>query len=81
MCKRRSKEMIQENQTGIFMMNMCKAYERVKKIQNESKQEKISCMQTVGRKSRSTVDNLVTMSAVTEKQRQDHKISTHYMQM
>ena len=30
-------------------------------------------MQTAGKKNRSTMDNLIIMSTVTEKQRRDHK--------
>ena len=36
---------------------MCKVYERVKKLQNENKQENISSMQTAGKKNRSTISN------------------------
>ena len=69
-----NKERIQESQRGIFLMNIvCKVYERVKKLQNENKQENISSMQTAGKKNRSTVDNLIIISAITEKQRQDNK--------
>ena len=72
--KGRNKERIQESQRGIFLMNIvCKVYERVKKLQNENKQENISSMQTAGKKNRSTVDNLIIINAITEKQRQDNK--------
>ena len=52
------KERIPESQRGMFLMNiMCKVYERVKKLQNENKQENISSMQTAGKKNRSTISN------------------------
>ena len=50
-----------------------KVYERVKKLQNKNKQENISSMQTAGKKHRSTIDNLIIMNAIIEKQRQDNK--------
>ena len=46
---------------------------RVKKLQNENKQENIPSMQTAGKKNRSTMDNLIMMNAIIEGQRQDHK--------
>ena len=52
---------------------MCKVYERVKKIQNENKKANILSMQTTRKKNRSTMDNLIIMSAIIEKQRQDYK--------
>ena len=52
---------------------VCKVYERVKKLQNENKQENISSMQTGGKKNRSTIDNLIIMNTIIEKQRQDIK--------
>ena len=65
-----NKERVQESQREIFLMNIvCKVYERVKKLQNENKQENISSMQTAGKKNRSTIDNLIIMNAIIEKQR------------
>ena len=52
---------------------VCKVYERVKKFQSENKQSIISSMQTVGKKNRPTMDNIIIMNAIIEKQRQDHK--------
>ena len=52
---------------------VCKVYERVKKLQNENKQENISSVQTGGKKNRSTIDNLIIMNTIIEKQRQDIK--------
>ena len=55
-------------------MNMeCKVFERVKKLQNENKQGNISIMQTAGKKNRSTIDNIIIMNVIIEKQRQDNK--------
>ena len=69
-----SKEKIQENQRGIFITNIVsKAYEIVKKIQNEAMQSTISNMQTAGKKNRSTMDNIIIINAIIEKQRQSHK--------
>ena len=55
------------------MKILCKVCERVKKLQNENKQANISSMQTAVNKSRSTMDNIIVMNAIIEKQRQDHK--------
>ena len=66
-------EQIQESHKGIFLIDMCKVYERVKKIQNENKKANILSMQTTRKKNRSTMDNLIIMSAIIEKQRQDYK--------
>ena len=45
------KENIQENQRGIFLMNIVsKIYESTLKIQNEKKNMNMSQMQTAGRK-------------------------------
>ena len=66
--------MIHESQRRIFLMNIvCKVYERVKKLQNENKDANKSSMQTAGKKNRSTIDNLIIINAIIEKQRQDHK--------
>ena len=51
------------------MKIVCKVYERAKKLKNENKQGNISNMQTAGKKNRSTIDNLITMNAIIEKQR------------
>ena len=69
-----NKERIQESQRGIFLMNIvCKVYERVKKLQNENKQENTSSMQTAGKKNRSTINNLIIMNAIIKNQRQGTK--------
>ena len=69
-----SKEKIQESQRGIFMTNIVtKAYEIVKKIQSKAIQSNMSKIQTAGKKNRSTMDNIIIINAVTEKQRQSHK--------
>ena len=69
-----SKEKIQESQRGIFITNIVsKAYEIVKKIQNEAIQSNMSNMQTAGKKNRSTMDNIIIINAIIEKQRQSHK--------
>ena len=69
-----NKERIQESQREIFLMNIvCKVYEKVKELQNENKQANISSMQTAGKKNRSTIDNLIILNAIIEKQRQHNK--------
>ena len=55
------------------MSIVCKVYERVKKLKNENKQENISSMQTVGKKNRSAIYNLIVINAIIKKQRQDNK--------
>ena len=60
-----NKERIQKSQTGIFLMKtVCNVYKRVKKLQNENKQENISSMQTAGKKNRSSINNLIIMNAI-----------------
>ena len=55
------------------MNTVCKVYDRVKKLQNENKKANKLNMQTVGKKNSLTIDNLILMNAIREKQRQDHK--------
>ena len=50
------------------MNTVFKVYERIK-----NKKANKSSMQTSGRKNRTTIDNLIIMNAINEKQRQDHK--------
>ena len=52
---------------------VCKVYKRVKKLQNENKQANTWSMQTAGKKNKSTIDNVIIMNAMIEKQRQDNK--------
>ena len=51
-------------------------YEKVKKTQNETKHNKMSEMQTAGKKQRSIMDNIVIVSAIIE-QRRIEKSSTY----
>ena len=70
----RNKERIQESQRGILLINIeRKVHERVNKLQNEKKRANISSIQTTGKKNRSTIDNLIIMNAMIEKQRKDYK--------
>ena len=62
------------------MNTVCKVYERVKKLQNENEKANILNMQTVGKKNSSTIDNLILMNTIREKQRQDQK-NTYCLQM
>ena len=45
----------------------------MKLVQNEAIQNKMSNMQTEGKKNRSTMDNIIIMNAIIEKQRQSYK--------
>ena len=45
----------------------------MKLVQNEAIQNKMSNMQTEGKKNRSTMDNIIIINAIIEKQRQSHK--------
>ena len=46
-----------------------KVYERVKKTQNEKIHKNINQIQCTGRTQRSTMDNIIIMSAIIEKRR------------
>ena len=77
--RKNEKEKINENQRGLFLMNMvAKVYEKVKKRQNEKIHSNISQMQTAGRKQRSTIDNILIVSSIIEKRRQK-KQNTYLM--
>ena len=52
---------------------MSKAYEIVNKIQNKAIQSNMSNMQTARKKNRSTMDNIIIINAIIEKQTQSHK--------
>ena len=61
--RKNGKEKINENQRGLFLMNIvAKVYEKVKKRQNEKIHSNMSQMQTAGRKQRSTMDNILIVS-------------------
>ena len=53
------------------MIIVAKVYEKVKKRQNEKIRSKMSQMQTAGRKQRSTMDNILIVSSIIEKRRQE----------
>ena len=56
---------LNETQRGLFITNIVsKAYEKVKKMNNEIHFNKISPMQMAGRKHRSTMDNLIIVSGI-----------------
>ena len=70
--KGRVKENIQENERGIFLVNIVsKICKSALKIRNEKKNETMSQMQTAGRKQRSTVDKLIILNSIIENQRQN----------
>ena len=52
---------------------MSKVYEKIKKTQNETKHKKMSEMQTAGKKQRSTMDNIVIISAIIEQRRIENR--------
>ena len=52
---------------------MYKVYEKIKKTQNETKHKKMSEMQTAGKKQRSTMDNIVIISAIIEQRRIENR--------
>ena len=63
-------------QRGLFMVNIVsKVYERVKKSQNEKIHKNMNQMQCVGRTQRSTMDNIIIMSAIIEKRRTERLIT------
>ena len=53
------------------MNSISKIYESVLKIRNENKNEKMSQMQTAGRKQRSTVYNLIILKSIIKNQTED----------
>ena len=58
-----------------------KIYESALKTQNENKNWNMSQMQTVGRKQRSTVDNLIILNSIIENQRQNKNKHIYSLQM
>ena len=59
-----------ESQRGLFIVNVVsKVYERVKKTQNEKIHKNMNQMQCLGRTQRTTMDNIIIMSAIIEKRR------------
>ena len=60
------KEKIQENQIGMFLVNIISkiSNESILKIQNENRNENMSQMEITGRKPRSAVDNLIILNWV-----------------
>ena len=68
--KKGSGEELSKNQRGLFLVNIVpKVYEKVKKTQNETKHNKMSEMQTADKKQRSTMDNIVIVSAIIDQRR------------
>ena len=68
--KKGSSEELSKHQRGLFLVNIVsKVYEKVKKTQNETKHNKMSEMQTAGKNQRSTMDNIVIVSAIIEQRR------------
>ena len=68
------KEKLNENQRGLFLMDIvAKVYEKVKNRQNEKIHTNMSQMQTAGRKQRSSMDNIRIVSSIIEKRRQEEQ--------
>ena len=68
--KKGNQDKLSDSHRGLFMMNVVsKVYERVKKTQNEKIHKNMNQMQCVGRTQRSTMDNIIIMSAIVEKRR------------
>ena len=68
--KKGNQDKLSESQRGLFMVNVVsKVYERVKKTQNEKIHKNINQIQCTGRTQRSTMDNIIIMSAIIEKRR------------
>ena len=66
----KNRKELSKNQRGLFLVNIVsKVYEKVKKTQNETKHNKMSEMQTADKKQRSTMDNIVIVSAIIEQRR------------
>ena len=65
-----------------FITNIVsKAYEILKKTQNEAIQSNITNMQTAGKKNRSTMDNIIVIDAIIEKQNKVTKTHTIFFLM
>ena len=61
---------LSKSQRGLFLVNIVtKIYEKIKKTQNEIIHNKMSEMQTAGKKQRSTMDNIVIVSAIVGQRR------------
>ena len=68
--KKGSGEELNKNQRGLFLVNtVSKVYEKIKKTQNETKHNKMSEIQTAGKKQRSTIENTAIVSAIIEQSR------------
>ena len=68
--KKGNQDKLSESQRGLFMVNVVsKFYERVKKTQNEKIHKNMNQMQCLGRTQRTTMDNIIIMSAIIEKRR------------
>ena len=68
--KKGNQDKLSERQRGLLMVNVVsKVYERVKKTQNEKIHKNMNQMQCLGRTQRTTMDNIIIMSAIIEKRR------------
>ena len=68
--KKGNGEELSKSQRDLFLVNIVsKVYKKIKKAQNEIIHNKMSEMQTAGKKQRSTMENIVIVSAITEQRR------------
>ena len=66
-----------ETQRGLFITNtVSKVYEKIKKMQNEEYIERMSEMQTGGRKNQSVIHNIIMVSAIISQNKKD-KVPTY----
>ena len=68
--KKANQDKLNESQRGLFMVNVVsKVYERIKKTQNEKIHKNMNQIKCAARTQRSTMDNIIIMSAIIEKRR------------
>ena len=68
--KKENQRKLSESQRGLFMVNVVsKDYERDKNTQNEKVHKNMKQMQCASRIQRSTMDNIIIMSAIIKKRR------------
>ena len=72
--KKGSGEELSKSQSGLFLLNIVsKVYEKIQKTQNETKHNKMSEMQTSGKKQRLTMDNIIIVSEIIEQRKIEKK--------
>ena len=80
--KKGSGEELSKSQSGLFLLNIVsKVYEKIQKTQNETKHNKMSEMQTSGKKQRLTMDNIIIVSEIIEQRKIEKKKHMYSLQM